>query len=241
VVEDTGPFDINNYGWTFTNTTAPSIPTGLTATAVSSSQINLAWTASTDNVGVTGYKVYRNGTQVGTSNTTSFSNTGLVASSVYSYTVAAYDAAGNTSAQSTPAVSEITSGSSSAIVIGSRVTTTANLNVRQTASPSGTKLGTQARSALGTVIGGPTSARGHTWWNITYDTAPSGWSIGDYLSVVDTSGNTLGMNPVPSLPTAGVPTDASVITHLKAQIADFVAELNALTANLQASVGNVGQ
>ena len=41
--------------------TTPTVPTGLTATAVSSSQINLSWTASTDNVGVAGYKIYRGG------------------------------------------------------------------------------------------------------------------------------------------------------------------------------------
>ena len=41
------------------DTAAPSIPTGLTATAISSSQINLSWTASTDNVAVTGYQVFR--------------------------------------------------------------------------------------------------------------------------------------------------------------------------------------
>ncbi|MGB6496515.1 MAG: Ig-like domain-containing protein, partial [Candidatus Acidiferrum sp.] len=83
-----------------TDTTPPSVPTGLTATAVSSSQINLSWTASTDNVGVTGYNVYRNGSKIGTSTTTSYSDSGLTASTSYTYTVSAYDAAGNTSAQS---------------------------------------------------------------------------------------------------------------------------------------------
>ena len=85
------------------DTTAPSVPTGLTASAVSSSQINLSWTASTDNVGVTGYKIFRGGTQVGTSATNSFSNTGLSPATAYSYTVSAYDAAGNNSAPSTSA------------------------------------------------------------------------------------------------------------------------------------------
>jgi len=42
------------------DTTAPSVPTGLVGTAMSSSQINLSWAASTDNVGVTGYNVYLN-------------------------------------------------------------------------------------------------------------------------------------------------------------------------------------
>jgi len=86
------------------DTTAPSVPTGVTATAVSTSQINLGWTASTDNVGVTGYKIFRDGTQIATTAGTTYQNTGLTASTTYSYTVAAYDAAGNTSAPSAAAV-----------------------------------------------------------------------------------------------------------------------------------------
>jgi chitodextrinase len=82
-----------------TDTTPPSTPTALTATAASASQINLSWSASTDAVGVTGYKVYRAGTQIATTTTTTYQNTGLTASTAYTYTVSAYDAAGNTSAQ----------------------------------------------------------------------------------------------------------------------------------------------
>ncbi len=83
--------------------TAPNVPTGLGATAVSSSQINLSWAAPTDNVGVTGYKVYRSGILLTTVTGTSYSNTGLTASTQYTYTVAAYDAANNLGAQSTSA------------------------------------------------------------------------------------------------------------------------------------------
>jgi hypothetical protein len=86
-----------------TDTIAPTVPTSLTATAVSSSAINLAWTASTDAVGVTGYKIFRAGTQIGTSATNAYSDIGLAASTAYSYTVSAYDAAGNNSAQSSAA------------------------------------------------------------------------------------------------------------------------------------------
>ena len=83
------------------DTTAPSIPTNLSATAISSSQINLAWTASTDNVATTGYKVFRAGVQIATVTTgTAYQNTGLTAGTAYAYTVSAYDAAGNNSAQS---------------------------------------------------------------------------------------------------------------------------------------------
>ncbi len=83
-----------------TDTTPPTTPSGLSATAVSTSGINLSWTASTDAVGVTGYKIYRGGVQIGTSATNSYSDTGLAASTLYSYTVSAYDAAGNNSAPS---------------------------------------------------------------------------------------------------------------------------------------------
>lgn len=86
-----------------TDTTAPSVPTGLGASAVSSSQINLTWTASTDNVGVTGYNILRGGTKVATSTATNYLDSGLTASTSYTYTVSAFDAAGNTSGQSASA------------------------------------------------------------------------------------------------------------------------------------------
>ena len=79
------------------DTVAPSAPTGLTASPFSTSQVNLSWTASTDNVAVTGYQVFRNGNQVGTSTTTTYSDTGLSAATTYSYAVRALDAAGNVS------------------------------------------------------------------------------------------------------------------------------------------------
>ena len=82
----------------------PSTPTGLSASAISSSQIKLSWTASTDNVGVTGYRVYRAGTLIATLGAvTAYQNTGLAASTNYSYTVQALDVAGNASGQSTAA------------------------------------------------------------------------------------------------------------------------------------------
>jgi len=75
----------------------PSAPSGLTATAASSSSVSLSWIASTDNVGVTGYNILRNGTEVGTSATTSYTDNGLASNTTYAYTVAALDAAGNVS------------------------------------------------------------------------------------------------------------------------------------------------
>lgn len=79
------------------DTTPPSAPASLTASAVSSTQVNLLWTASTDNVGVTGYRIYRGASQIGTSTATSYSDTTVSAGQSYSYTVRAVDAAGNLS------------------------------------------------------------------------------------------------------------------------------------------------
>ncbi|MFH1017713.1 MAG: S8 family serine peptidase [Pseudomonadota bacterium] len=83
------------------DTQAPTAPTNLTATAASTSQINLSWSASTDNVAVTGYNVYRGGSLIGsTTSALTYSDTGLSANTSYSYTVKAKDAAGNLSAAS---------------------------------------------------------------------------------------------------------------------------------------------
>lgn len=83
-----------------TDTSPPTIPINLSATAISSSQINLSWTASTDNTAVTGYKIYRNGAQINSSAVNSYPDAGLSASTIYIYTVSAYDAVGNNSTQS---------------------------------------------------------------------------------------------------------------------------------------------
>lgn len=79
---------------------SPTTPTNLTATAVSAARINLAWTASKDNIKVTGYRVYRDGVQVATTTAVSYANTGLAGSTTYTYTVSGFDAAGNSSALS---------------------------------------------------------------------------------------------------------------------------------------------
>lgn len=94
------------------DTVAPSAPANLTATAISTSQINLSWSASTDNIGVIGYKIYRNGSLLTTQNNqlTVYSDTGLTANTAYTYKVSAIDAAGNESAQSTQAIATTQAG-----------------------------------------------------------------------------------------------------------------------------------
>ena len=118
------------------DTAAPSIPTGLTATAISSSQINLSWTASTDNVAVTGYQVLRGGVVIATVATTSYSNTGLTAGTNYVYTVKAVDAAGNAS---------VASGSANATTLAAD--TTAPSVAITTPTPTATVSGTVSVAA----------------------------------------------------------------------------------------------
>jgi len=82
------------------DTSPPTAPTNLTASGVTSSSVNLSWGASSDNVGVTGYDVLRNGSTVATVAGTSTTVTGLSASTAYQFAVRAHDAAGNNSANS---------------------------------------------------------------------------------------------------------------------------------------------
>ena len=90
VVESTG----------VTDTESPSVPDGLIAVAVSSSRVDLSWNAATDNVGVSGYTVYRDGAALWNVPGTSFSDTTVAAGTGYHYSIDAYDATGNHSSRS---------------------------------------------------------------------------------------------------------------------------------------------
>ncbi len=93
------------------DTQAPSTPAGLTAGPATATSVPLTWGAATDNVGVTGYDVLRNGTAVATSATTSYTDTGLTPNTSYTYAVRARDAAGNLSPASTPITVKTAAGS----------------------------------------------------------------------------------------------------------------------------------
>ena len=161
----------------------------MTATAASASQINLAWTASTDNVGVTGYLVERcsgagctNFAQIGTPTSTSFSDTGLTANTSYSYRVRATDAAGNLSAYSNTATATTTgtTGGTIKFIQG-------NYQAPQSSSTSVAVTYTAAQSAgdLNVVVVG---------WNDASTTVSS---------VTDTSGNTYTLAVGPTVARAG--------------------------------------
>lgn len=103
------------------DTQAPTTPTGFVATVISAGRVDLSWTASSDNVGVAGYQIWRDGEPLNTTSGTTYSDSTLP-STTYTYTVSAYDAAGN----------------SSGLAVNQQVTTPAN------AAPSWTNPGAQS-------------------------------------------------------------------------------------------------
>ena len=198
------------------DTTPPTAPSNLTATAASASQINLAWTASTDNVGVTGYLVERcsgagcsNFAQIGTPPSTSFSDTGLTASTSYSYRVRATDAAGNLSAYSNTATATTTgtTGGTIKFIQGTYQTP-------QSPSTSVAVTYTAAQSAgdLNVVAVG---------WNDTTSTVSS---------ITDTSGNTYVLAVGPTVGTA-----LTQSIYYAKNIAAAVAGANTVTVRFSAA------
>jgi fibronectin type 3 domain-containing protein len=127
--------------------TTPTVPSVLTATAISPTQVNLSWTASTDNVGVTGYIVERcQGTGcvsfaavvtvTGSPPPPSYSNTGLTSTTAYVYRVRAQDAAGNVTQPSNQVAVTTLDGTppSSPSALGTTVVSATKINLSWTAS-----------------------------------------------------------------------------------------------------------
>jgi len=89
------PTESNSVTVGSTTDTPPTAPAHLVAVATSSSQINLYWEASTDDFGVVGYKIWRNGSYIGSTNNLYYYDTGLASNTFYNYEVKAYDTANN--------------------------------------------------------------------------------------------------------------------------------------------------
>ena len=149
------------------DTQAPTAPTNLTSPSKTDTSVSLSWSASTDNVGVTGYDVYRGTTLAGsTTGATTFQATGLTPNTTYSFTVRAKDAAGNVSAAS--AALSVTTNASSGGGTGSitreywtGISGTSISSIPLTTTPTGT-------STL-------TSLQGPTNWGDSYGTRIRGY------------------------------------------------------------------
>ncbi|ACU73078.1 glycoside hydrolase family 5 [Catenulispora acidiphila DSM 44928] len=144
----------------------PTAPTNVAATVTTSSSVALSWTASTDNVGVTGYDIYRGSTLAGTSAGTTFTDSGLTPSTAYTYTVKAYDAAGNLSAASA-AVSATTQGGGSNAGCTAAYTVSNQWNNGFTAAVTITNSGTAATHSWKVTWTWPGGQQVSNAWNAT--------------------------------------------------------------------------
>lgn len=204
------------------DTTPPTAPTSLAATASSSSQIGLTWTASTDNVGVTGYRIERcsgascsSFAQIGTTTgATSYSDTGLTAATSYSYRVRATDAAGNLSGYSNVATASTPASGGSSITIsvspkrgGLTVSQTLSLIATLT-NDTGNQGANWSFTSTGSTTGGGFSASNTTSGTQVVFTAPSG------PGVVTITATAVGDGTKTATATIGVTNLTGVATYL---------------------------
>ncbi|MEV4314075.1 discoidin domain-containing protein [Actinocrispum sp. NPDC049592] len=110
-------WELQAYGEQAVDNEPPSTPNGLAAGTTTASSIALSWQPATDNIGVAGYDILRNGQPVATSATTDYTDTGLTPDTQYTYSVRAKDAAGNTSPASTTVTARTKAGSTGAFVL----------------------------------------------------------------------------------------------------------------------------
>lgn len=159
---------------------APTVPTDFVVSATTTSQINLSWTASTDNVGVTGYKIYRGGTYLSAATTTTTLDSGLTASTNYCYTVSAIDAANNESSQSSQACATT--------LASSTTTTSALIWSRSISGDIGTTDTIEKAEGVATDIAGNIYVVGYTDGNVAGTNAGSEDA---FILKYDTSGGVL--------------------------------------------------
>lgn len=95
--------DVNFTGGGNADTTAPTAPTGVTASNVATTSASISWNAATDNVGVTSYRIFNGATQLASTTGLNYNLTGLTPNTSYNITVKAVDAAGNVSPASNAA------------------------------------------------------------------------------------------------------------------------------------------
>ncbi|MCW1923658.1 malectin domain-containing carbohydrate-binding protein [Luteolibacter arcticus] len=88
-------YDPSGSGSGSSDSEPPEVPENFAASAVTAGSVTLGWTAPTDNVGVTGYRIYRGAADLGTTQQTTFTDHGRSPSTAYTYQVKAYDAANN--------------------------------------------------------------------------------------------------------------------------------------------------
>lgn len=198
---------------TTSDTIPPQIPINLALNSVSKTNISISWTRSTDNVKVTGYKVYRDGIHVSTPSRNTFNDSNRTPGTKYIYTIAAVDSSGNVSAQSSPLEVTTVNSTSPTFIIGDSVTTKGPTNVYSSASTNRTLLGTQKQGAVGKITVGPTWNSNNWWWKVNFNTGVDGWVIESYIE--KSTSTSVSDTTSPSTPS---PLSLSSVTQNQASI-----------------------
>jgi chitodextrinase len=202
------------------DTTPPTAPTGLAASGVTGDSATLSWNQSSDDTGVAGYDVYRNGTLIGSTTYTTYTDIELAGDASYQYTVKAYDPAGNISAASGTA--SVTTGAS------------------ETTSPPGAPTALSSPSQAGTSVDLSWTAPGNTGAGIAgYDVYRNGTFIG---STTTTEEGTAG-SPTPTIYTDTGLTPGTTYSYTVAAFdaaGDTSAQSSATTATTVSLSGSGG-
>ncbi|MGL2962453.1 reprolysin-like metallopeptidase [Flavobacterium sp. RSB2_4_14] len=226
-------FDVSNTNFTITagstDTIAPTAPT-LTASGTTQTSTNLSWSGATDNVAVTAYDVYRGTTLLGTTASTNFAVTGLVASTTYSFTVRAKDAAGNVSLDSnivsvttlTP-VLDTTAPTAPTLSASGTTTTTTNLSW----SGATDNVGVTGYDVFrGTTLIGSTAT---TTFAVTGLTAATAYTF--YVTAKDAAGNvSLNSNTV-TVTTLAIPSVTYCVSKGNSTADEFINRVQLGTIN----------
>lgn len=202
-------FDVSNTNFTITagsgaDTTAPTAPI-LTASGTTQTTTNLAWSGATDNVAVTGYEVYRGTTLLGSTASTTYSVTGLTASTAYTFSVKSKDAAGNTSASSnsvnvTTLAPDLDTTAPTAPTLSASGTTQTTTNLSWSGATDNTAVTGYDVYSGTTLLGSTTS----TTYSVTGLTASTAYTFS--VKAKDAAGNTSASSNIVNVTTLAVAT-----------------------------------
>jgi fibronectin type 3 domain-containing protein len=188
-------YDVQTYTFPSSepDNTPPTAP-DLAATVNTTAKITLNWSGATDNVGVTGYRVFRNGVQIAELSGTSYADTTVSPNTTYSYTVVALDAAGNISPPSTPAAASTTGapdGTPPSKPGNLSAAAASSSQVNLTWSASTDNIGVVGYNVYrnGTLLPGPTQPDPNPPRTYSDDTASPGTTYTYEVSAVDAAGN----------------------------------------------------
>jgi hypothetical protein len=165
------------------DTEPPTTPTDLSATPAGPHEVDLSWTAATDNIGVASYGVYRDGVLIGTASSTTFSDQTAVPDTTYEYAVDAVDAEGNRSALSAPATAT-TPSTSTAFRSSSFVSSSTTITSLTVPAPAGITAGDVMVASVD-VRALPTITPPPGWTLIRADTNGTAMTMATYYRVAE--------------------------------------------------------